>query len=107
VPIPSTYRIHSLPKLLTMESKVQELFDNEHPGWDRNKLEQNFSGEEISAILSIPISQTDKLDVQIWRCTNTRIFSVKSAYHLAMEMKTRDTPEGSRGKKDSNLWKTL
>jgi hypothetical protein len=74
VPIPSTYRIHSLPKLLTMESKVRELFDNEHTGWDRNKLEQNFFGEEIAAILSIRISQIDQPDVQIWHCTNTGIF---------------------------------
>jgi hypothetical protein len=107
VPIPSTYRIYSPPKLLTMESKVRELFDNEHTGWDRNKLEQNFFGEEIEAILSIRISQIDQPDVQIWRCTNTGIFSMKSTYHLAMEMETRDRPEGSRGKKDSNLWKTL
>jgi ribonuclease HI len=107
VPIPSTYRIHSPPKSLTRESKVRELFDNKKTGWDRDKLVHNFSVEEIAAILSIPISQTEQPDAQIWRCTNTGIFSVKSAYHLAKEMETRDTPEGSCGKKDSNLWKTL
>lgn len=86
IPIPSTYRIHSPPKVISPCSTVQELFDGEMRGWNQSLLSSIFTEEEIAAVISIPIRQTDQPDVQIWRCTNNGLFSVKSAYHLVKEM---------------------
>ena len=107
IPIPSTFRIQSPPKVLSPHSKVNELLDNELMRWHRDKLETIFSAEEIAAISSIPISLTDQPDTQIWRCTNSGIFSVKSAYHLAKEVEMRGVPEGSMENKEYDVWKIL
>jgi hypothetical protein len=47
------------------------------------------------------VSQTDQPDAQVWRCTNSSIFSVKSAYHLAKEVEMRGSPAGSKERKDN------
>jgi ribonuclease HI len=107
IPIPSTFRIQSPPRVLSPNSNVKELFENDRKGWDRDKLESIFSSEEIAVITSIPISLTDQPDTQIWRCTNSGIFSVKSAYHLAKELEMRGAPEGSTERKEFGLWKIL
>ena len=70
-------------------------------------LTRIFTGEEVDAINSIPISQTNQPDVQIWQGTNTGMFSMKSAYHLAKEMEMRGNLEGSDKIKESILWKTI
>ncbi|XP_059436227.1 uncharacterized protein LOC132169166 [Corylus avellana] len=107
IPISSTYRIHSPSRVLDPSSKVSELLDNGKCGWNQELLKSIFTEEERVAITSIPISQTNQPDVQIWRCTNNGMFSVKSAYHLAKEMEMSGNPEGSLKTKESILWKTL
>lgn len=54
-----------------------------------------FTVEEVATINTIPISHTDQPDLQIWCCTNSGIFSVKNAYHLAKELESRTSLEGS------------
>jgi hypothetical protein len=93
--------------VLNPSSKVVELFDERKVGWNQDMLTSIFTMEEVEAIKSIPISQTNQPDVWIWQCTNTDTFSVKSAYHLAKEVETRGTPEGSMKTKESILWKTI
>ena len=55
VPIPTTYAIHSVPRGLDGKAKVVVLIDQDWLAWDREKLENLFSVEEIDAILKIPI----------------------------------------------------
>ena len=86
---------------------MEELIDRRNSRWNQDMLERIFTVEEIEAIKSIPISQTNQPDVQIWRCTNIGTFSVKSAYHLEKEMEMKGNLEGSGKTKESILWKTM
>ena len=52
-------------------------------------------------------TEEKEADTQIWRCTNTCIFSVRSAYHLAKDMETSIKPESSVRITESGVWKTL
>ncbi|XP_059446364.1 uncharacterized protein LOC132177903 [Corylus avellana] len=63
--------------------------------------------EEIEVINTIPISHTNQPDVQIWRGNRSGEFSVRSAYHLAVELEGRTVSECSKQVKESSLWKTL
>jgi hypothetical protein len=101
IPMPVTYKIQSPPREMDITSKVYQLIDWDRKWWDNEKLVNMFSEEEIAAIKKIPISHTDQPDCQIWRCTSSGIFSMKSAYHLAKELEERKTPECSNQVKDS------
>lgn len=58
-------------------------------------------------ILPIPISQTNKEDMLIWRGTARGIFSVKSAYHIQKEHESSCLAEGSLRKDHSKVWKEI
>jgi hypothetical protein len=56
-------------------------------GWDEDKLRQFLSEPDVSDILRIPTGWLGSQDVPAWNFTKSGIFSVKSAYHLAVERK--------------------
>ena len=105
IPRPSTYRIQSSPKVLDSKSKVHELIDWETAWWSVALLHNLFTVEERDAIMTNTISQTDQLDLQVWRCTSSGIFSVKSTYHLAKELEGNKAPESSRRTNKKPIWK--
>jgi ribonuclease HI len=107
IPLQSTFKIQSPPKLLNPNGKVHELVDWENFRWKQNLLEELFSTEEVAAINSIPVSHTDQPDIQYWRGTNSGEFSVKSAYHLSKDLERRRIPEGSVRREESRLWKRI
>jgi hypothetical protein len=82
VPMPTTFAIQSVPRVLDQDAKVVELIDKDLHGWNKGMLESLFSIDEVNAILSIPISPNQS-DVVIWRGTKNDVFTVKSAYHAA------------------------
>ncbi|XP_059458992.1 uncharacterized protein LOC132188495 [Corylus avellana] len=79
------------------DATVQELIDQDTRWWNVGRLEQLFSPEEIQAIMTIPISCTNKADVLIWRGTKTGSFSVRSAYFIAKSMEVRARASSSIG----------
>ncbi|XP_059450979.1 uncharacterized protein LOC132181760 [Corylus avellana] len=102
-----TYTIQSPPKKLDPSATVRELIDPSTGWWKQSLLREFFTQEELLAINSIPISAITQQDTQIWRCTNTGSFTVKSAYHLAKELDTNRQPESSRKVRDNVLWRIL
>jgi hypothetical protein len=96
IPQHSTYRIQSVPKVLDPTCKVKELINWEKVRWDQTLLANLFTKEEVAVIKTIPISWMNQPDVQLWRCTTSRVFSVKSAYHLAKELEGRNIPKSSK-----------
>jgi hypothetical protein len=66
----------------------------------------SFIPEEASTILNIPLSPFQPKDRLIWRCTKNGEFTVKSAYHLGMEMRDLEKAGSSGGNKTGDLWKT-
>jgi hypothetical protein len=94
VPIPTTFAIHSVPRGVDGEAKVAELIDRDRRAWDKEKLERLFYEEEVKAILKIPLN-LQREDVVIWKETPNGVFSVKTAYHGAMQRARQVQPESS------------
>lgn len=107
IPNPTTYTIQSPPKKLDPSATVRELIDSNTGWWKQSLLRELFTQKELLAINSIPISATTQQDTQIWRCTNTGSFIVKSAYHLAKELDTNRQLESSRKVGGNVLWRIL
>jgi hypothetical protein len=74
-------------------------------GWNKNLIEQNFMREEMEIILNIPISPSLPKDRLIWRCTKNGEFSVRSAYHLGLDIQAGMSPSSSSKKDDNEVWK--
>jgi ribonuclease HI len=107
LPKPSTFAVYSAPKVLEPDAKVKELINENSGWWNQNLLNSIFSKEEVEAINTIPISSTQQPDIQVWRGTNSGIFSVRSAYHLSKELEQRDQPGSSSTEEVSEVWRTL
>ncbi|CAL1377377.1 unnamed protein product [Linum trigynum] len=57
--------------------------------WSDDKLGQWFDPPTCSAIKAIPLPRQNVTDKLIWHNTADRVFSVKSAYHLDVELDRR------------------
>jgi hypothetical protein len=59
----------------------------------------------METILNIPISPSLPKDRLIWRCTKNGEFSVRSAYHLGLDIQAGMSPSSSSKKEDNEVWK--
>uniref|UniRef100_A0A803PY78 Reverse transcriptase domain-containing protein n=1 Tax=Cannabis sativa TaxID=3483 RepID=A0A803PY78_CANSA len=73
--------------------------------WDLNKLQGHFPAFIIDHILDIPIAGHTCPDVLIWGKTNSGIFNVNSAYHLALS--PRDIPSTSSPLGNKRFWSKI
>lgn len=70
-------------------------------------IDQLFNPEEISAILSIPLSSTNQADALTWRGMAKGTLSVRSAYYIAKDMEVRRSPSSSGGRHNSEVWRQI
>ena len=95
LPKPATYTVQSPPNTLNRELLLCDLIDLDTRWWNPIILQENFTSEERHLIQSIPIGSAHQQDIQIWRGTNSGIFTIRRAYHLAKEITTRSKAESS------------
>lgn len=67
-------------------SMVEKLIDKEQSGWNSTLVRHIFSPDEAKVILNIPLSPFYPPDRIIWKSTKDGVFSVRSAYHLGVEI---------------------
>ena len=92
LPSSSTYKVVS-PRLNSpADLRVSELIDLDNRCWNLHLLQQLFLPFEVEEIRSIPLSNSLPPDKLIWTGTSNGLFTVQSAYKLAME-----SPGGSVG----------
>jgi hypothetical protein len=65
---------------------VTDLLNPEGTGWDEARLNQVFFEFDVADIKNIMIGGPMKQDVPAWNFTKNGLFSVKSAYHLQMQL---------------------
>ena len=75
--------------------KVRELIYWSTRQWDRGKIAATFTLRTCAEILATPLSQLDSQDSLIWIANKTHNFTVKSAYQIALRLKTSERPEHS------------
>lgn len=77
----------TLPKPVGVEIEwVANAIDENSKCWNKAKLEQLISKEEVDAIVQIPISLFQREDSLIWHFTSNGAYSVKSGYHVAVKL---------------------
>lgn len=67
--------IQTQPRLMHATARVRELIDPDLQWWDIQRLWDNFTPEEVRAIISIPISGTGHPNVRVWRGTDSGVFT--------------------------------
>lgn len=65
--------------------RVSELIEKETGQWNRDLIEELFQPNEAMKILAMPRPLSQREDQRVWRFTKQGWFSVKSAYHRAVE----------------------
>uniref|UniRef100_A0A7N2N7R0 Uncharacterized protein n=1 Tax=Quercus lobata TaxID=97700 RepID=A0A7N2N7R0_QUELO len=73
--------------------------------WDREKTFDLFVYQTRKEILAIPLSMTASQDKLIWKENSAKLFTVKSAYQVALKLKEKKLAEHSRAVTDRALWK--
>jgi hypothetical protein len=106
LPNQANFKVWSPVKDLPEDSLVECLIDPHTRQWKRDTINSCFSGHESKQIISIPISQSLPPDKYIWHCEKDGEYSVRSAYHLLQELKSKDRP-GPSTTINSNLWKQI
>ena len=69
-----------------MVERVEHLLDRDRRAWDIDKVKNTFLPFEAEVVLGIPISPSLPNDSKIWAWTNNGIFTVKSAYGVALKV---------------------
>ena len=86
LPNSSTYKVVS-PRLdSSLALRVSNLIDLDNRCWKVDLLQQMFLPVEVEEIRSIPLSNTLPPDKQIWTGTSNGLFTVRSAYKIAMQL---------------------
>ncbi|XP_042972999.1 uncharacterized protein LOC122304801 [Carya illinoinensis] len=96
IPTMVSHCIQTPNTVLSKEARVQELIDPSGV-WKEELIREIFNEDEAKVICSLPISQSGMPDKQIWGLTKDGIFSVRSAYHLEVSRKKRESGEMSAG----------
>ncbi|CAL1353409.1 unnamed protein product [Linum trigynum] len=68
---------------------VSEIISQGEGRWSDERLHQWFDPPTCRAIKAIPLPRWDVSDKLIWHFTADGVFSVKSAYHLAVDLDRR------------------
>ncbi|KAL5779910.1 hypothetical protein ACOSQ2_010647 [Xanthoceras sorbifolium] len=103
IPRDSSFKVLS-PKSLHARISVSALL--EKPGkWNEALVRRHFWREEADLILSIPLSVFSVQDSILWHFDKRGEFSVKSAYRLALSLKSKDIAACSSG--PASFWKAI
>jgi hypothetical protein len=86
---------------------VADLIDQDTKRWNVELIQAKFMEEEAQVISSIPLNPLKFEDKLIWRCSANGDFSIRSAYHLGMELQESKGGQCSYTGKEKDFWKVL
>ena len=106
LPSTSTHKVVSPKLFLQEDTRVNEFIDPDVAGWKGGALDVVFLPYEAELIKSIPISLQLPEDKLIWALTSNGVFSVRSAYRLAMDQaRTERNGSSSNNSKIRKFWR--
>ncbi|KAI5351664.1 hypothetical protein L3X38_004555 [Prunus dulcis] len=109
VPRPATFAVITSPLDGMENTKVSELICNEgSPQWDLQKLNDLFLPVDVVDIVRIPLSFRAPPDRIVWNYDKHGLFTVKSAYRVALRVTSGDEDESSSSNSDTSmLWRHI
>ena len=87
LPSRSTYKVISPVNKIPKDSRVANLIDEEKGAWKTDLVRNVFLPHEADVIYGIALCTNLPDDKQVGALTNNGLFSVRSAYKLAMELR--------------------
>lgn len=96
----STFQVQSPVKVLNQDATIRELINHDGKSWDEELIFQVLNEEEARTVCSLPLSKLGSEDKLIWGMSSNGLFSVKSAYYLAVQRKKQMGVEQSNISRD-------
>jgi hypothetical protein len=92
----------------TRIKRVKELFGNGTNGWNEDLVNSLFYPHDAEEVLKIRVGPNQVQDSVAWNAEKNGLFSVKSAYKLAINIK-KETPLASSSAPDGkrNIWQRI
>ena len=108
LPTPSSYKVISPQSNFGDYPMVSSLINNDTRWWKIGAVRSIFLPFEASTILKIPLNFNLPKDSLIWIGNKRGVFTVKSAYHIALSL-VDSNEEGECSSPDSRicLWKQI
>jgi len=91
--------------VLSSDAKVSDLIDVSIKGRNCVLIDKSFSAYVANIIKNIHLCPSLPPDKIIWNGTSNGMFSVKSAYHMALDLLRRKNGECSASYGNSIFWK--
>lgn len=107
LPTKITHKIQSPPHILGATAKVCELIDSATNWWNIPPVETVFNPEEARIICGMTICPRTQKDQLIWGANKQGPFTVRSAYHLAKEVRRRTEGSTSTSTNMHQIWKRI
>ena len=86
---------------------VSELIDENSRQWNREKLFDLFAYHTRMEIMAIPLAWVSGRDKLNWKENKGKVFSVKSAYQVALRLKQQDCVKHSTAARDRPIWNKI
>ncbi|KAL0337807.1 UNVERIFIED_CONTAM: hypothetical protein Scaly_2055800 [Sesamum calycinum] len=96
LPRPFSFHILTPPGANDPHLRVCDLIDDSSKDWNQTLVRTLFWHDEAESILAIPLSSVEGEDFFVWHHTANGMFSVKSAYHVAVSLANRNQPSTSQ-----------
>ncbi|KAL0434326.1 UNVERIFIED_CONTAM: hypothetical protein Slati_2766900 [Sesamum latifolium] len=86
-------------------SYVSDLILDDTKVWNDDLISAIFWPENRDLICQIPLSWAATSDILVWHYSNNDIFSIQSAYHLALSLASSANTSGDRW--DRHMWRKV
>ena len=87
--------------------RVCDLFNPDTRQWHQQLLFHTFMPNTMAEIQLCNLGTTPDRDKLIWKENKKGVFSVKSAYRVAIRMRQADQVEHSSAQRDKRLWNRI
>lgn len=89
------------------EARLNELIDSGMNWWNIPLVDSIFPNNVAAQSCGMAICPWQQVDTLVWASTQTRNFSVRSAYYLEMERRERNQGSRSRNLESNSTWKCI